>query len=120
MSEERMQILKMLEEGKVSAKEAAELLSAVEKPAERVPPEALRGRRLRVLVTDLATGKQKVNITVPLGMVDVALRMGARFVPKTASFDPQEVLEAIRSGSKGKIIEYEDQQDKERVDIYID
>ena len=56
MSEERMQILKMLEEGKISAKEAAELLGAVEKPAGKASAEAVRGRWLRVLVTDLSTG----------------------------------------------------------------
>jgi hypothetical protein len=120
VSEERIQILKMLEEGKITAKEAAELLAAVEKPQAESSPEALRGRWMRVLVTDLSTGKKKINVTVPLAMVDVAVRMGARFAPKSTSFDPQEVLDAVRVGDKGKILDVEDEEDGERVEIFID
>ncbi len=119
MSEERMHILKMLEEGKISAKEAADLLAAVERPKPSEPPHG-RGRWMRVRVTDLATGKTKVNVNVPMGLMDVALRMGARFTPKTVTVDPQELLEALRSGSTGKIIDIEHQEDGERVEIYID
>lgn len=120
MSEERMQILKMLEAGQVNAKEAADLLHALEKP--KAPPEAspMRGRWMRVRVTDLATGKTKVNVNVPMSLVDVGIRMGARFMPKTESVDPQEVLEAIRSGESGKMVDVEDSESGEHVEIYVD
>ncbi len=121
MSEDRMQILKMLEAGQITAKEAADLLGALEKSKKRHEEgPASRGRWLRVRVTDLASGKVKVNVNVPMGLVDVATRMGARFTPKTASVDPQELLEAIRSGNTGKVIDVEDQEDGERVEIYVD
>ena len=120
MSSERMQILKMLEQGQVSAQEAGELLAALEKPGAKPRPEAMRGRRLRVQVIELSSGKSRVNVTVPLSMVDVALRMGARFVPKTSELDPQRILQAIHSGDKGLIIEYEDRESDERVEVYID
>lgn len=120
MSEERMQILKMLEAGQISAKEAADLLHALEKP--KAPPEAppMRGRWMRVRVTDLATGKTKVNVNVPMSLVDVGIRMGARFMPKTASVDPQEVLEAVRGGESGKMVDVEDAESGEHVEIYVD
>jgi len=123
MSDERMRILKMLESRQISAKEAADLLAALDKPQPPKAtggPEAMRGRWLRVQVTDLATGKVKVNVNVPLGLVDVALRMGARFSPKTETIDPQELLEAIRSGSKGKLVDVEDQEKGEHVEIFVD
>jgi len=123
MSEERMRILKMLESRQISAKEAADLLAALDKPQPpRAPagPEAVRGRWLRVRVTDLATGKVKVNVNVPLGLVDVALRMGARFAPKTETIDPQELLEAIRSGTQGKLVDVEDQESGEHVEMFVD
>ncbi len=119
MNQERMQILKMLEEGTVTAAEAAELLSAVDKTG-RPSPESFHGRWMRVVVSDQGTGKEKVRVTVPLGLVEVALRLGARFVPSSVPLDPQEVLEAIRSGEPGKIIEVEDLEHGERVEIYVD
>lgn len=120
MSEERMQILKMLEAGQINSKEAADLLHALEKP--KTPPAAspMRGRWMRVRVTDLATGKVKVNVNVPMSLVDVGVRMGARFMPKTQSVDPQEVLEAIRSGESGKMVDVEDAESGEHVEIYVD
>jgi hypothetical protein len=115
-----MQILKMLETGQISAKEASDLLAALEKPKPQPEAAATRGRWLRVRVTDLTTGKVKVNVNVPLNLMDVALRMGARFTPKTSTVDPQELLEALRSGQTGKVIDVEDQSDGERVEIFID
>lgn len=120
MSVERMRILKMLEQGKVSAKEAAELLSAVEKPKAETRLDSLRGRWMRVRVSEIGSNRDKVNVNVPLGMVDVALRMGARFVPKTSDFDPQKLLAAIQSGERGIVLEYENLEDSERVEVFIE
>jgi hypothetical protein len=119
-SKERLQILRILEQGKISAKEAAELLAAVDRPRAEEEAAAVRGRWMRVRVTDIRTGKVKVNVRVPMGLLDVGLRMGARFMPKTSSVDPQELLGAIRSGQTGKIVDLEDQEDGEHVEIYID
>jgi hypothetical protein len=119
-SKERLQILRILEQGKISAKEAAELLAAVDRPRAEEEAAAVRGHWMRVRVTDIRTGKVKVNVRVPMGLLDVGLRMGARFMPKTSSVDPQELLGAIRSGQTGKIVDLEDQEDGEHVEIYID
>jgi hypothetical protein len=118
MKSERLQILKMLEQGQITTQEAGELLSAVEKP--KSGPGVTRGRWMRVRVVETSSGRDKVNVTVPLGLVDVALRMGARFVPKTSEFDPQRILEAIHDGDKGLIMKFEDFEAEERVEIYID
>jgi hypothetical protein len=120
MSEERIQILKMLEAGQINAKEAADLLHALEKPKTAPPAPPMRGRWMRVRVTDLATGKTKVSVNVPMSLVDVGIRMGARFMPKTESIDPQEVLEAIRSGESGKMVDVEDAESGEHVEIFVD
>ena len=120
MSEERMQILKMLESGQINAREAADLLHALEKPKTAPEPPPTRGRWMRVRVTDVTTGKVKVNVNVPMSLVDVGIRMGARFMPKTESYDPQEVLEAIRGGETGKLIDVEDVESGEHVEIYVD
>lgn len=124
-TEERMQILNMVSEGKISAEEGAKLLAALEtdkkKPAPPRPPSAPgESKWFRVRVTDLETGKNKVSVNLPIGLVDVGVRMGARFAPELADMDLGEVIEQVKSGAQGKIIEVEDQEDGERVEIYIE
>src|SRR5690625_4976291 len=80
MSDERLQILRMLEEGKVSAEEAAKLLEAVGESGAG-PTPAVGRRRNRVLRVHVTEGERtKVNVNVPLDLARVALR----FVPKSA------------------------------------
>ena len=69
MDEDRMRILKMLEEGKINAEEAAKLLEALGGRAETGPAgKGERARWFRVRVTDTKTGRKKVNINIPLGL----------------------------------------------------
>ncbi|HFE67088.1 MAG TPA: hypothetical protein ENJ93_07470 [Chloroflexi bacterium] len=123
-TEERMQILKMIEEGKISAKEGAELLRALEKTAPSQSYEPLKGtsnpRWFRVRVTDMGSGRQKVNVNIPMGLVNVGLKMGARFAPEMEDMDFAEVMEAVRSGQQGKIMDVADEESGERVEIFVE
>jgi len=123
-TEERMQILKMVAEGKITADEGAKLLSALEsgrkKEASRKMGQPSTPRWFRVRVTDLETGKDKVNVNLPMSLVDVGTRMGARFAPELEDVDFNEIIEQIRSGAQGKIIEVEDVDEGERVEIYVE
>ena len=61
--EERMKILKMIEEGKVSMEEGAKLLSALSnanRPSGGV--SASSAKWLRVRVTDVASGRSKATV----------------------------------------------------------
>lgn len=124
MKEERAQILKMVSEGKVSAEEGARLLAAIKPPERPRSPartnDAFRGRWLRVRVLNMATGKPKVNVNLPMGLVGMGLRLGAQFAPELADFDMDELMAAIEEGAQGKIIEVEDAEDGERVEIFIE
>lgn len=122
-SEERMQILKMIAEGTISAEEGAKLLAALNTGARREGEGGARGgepRWFRVRVTDLATGRPKVNVNIPMGLVNVGMKMGARFAPDVEGIDMNQLLEAIKSGQHGKIIDVTDEEDGERVEIYVD
>ena len=77
-------------------------------------------RWFRVRVTDLETGRDKVNINLPMSLVDVGTRMGARFAPELEDMDFGQIMEQIKSGAQGKIIEVEDVEDGERVEIYVE
>ena len=116
-----MQILKMIEARQITAEEGARLLAALDK-ADRAsqPPPSTPTRWLRVRVTDLRTGKNKVNINLPMGLVNVGLRMGARFAPNVEGLDLDQITRAIREGAEGKIVDMENEEDGERVEIFIE
>lgn len=119
--DERMQILKMIEDGQISADEGARLLRALgSKPTARAEPDRPAARWFRVRVIDLATGRHKINVVIPLGLVNVGLRMGARFIPESAEVDVEELVEQIRSGAQGKIFESISDTDDEQIEIFIE
>ena len=123
IKEERMQILKMIEDGTITADEGAKLLAALEEGACKGEQNAAPGgqaRWMRIRVTDLNTGRAKVNINLPMGLVRLGVKMGARFAPEMEDIDLDEVIQAIKEGAQGKIVEVEDEEDNERVQIYIE
>ena len=123
--EERMKILKMIEDGKVSAEEGAKLLAALAEgrrgPAgpgmPRVPGAP---RTLRVRVTDVFTGRSKASVQIPLALVDAGMKIGAHFAPEVEGVDMTNVMDALRSGVTGKIIDVIDDEDGEHVEIFIE
>jgi hypothetical protein len=127
-SEERLQILKMIQEGKISAEEGAKLLQALTAgaKADKRPtspsggPGSSDARWFRVRVTDLASGKSKVSVNIPMGLVNVAMKMGARFAPNIDNVDYEEMMTAIKSGASGKIVDATDEESGERVEIYVE
>jgi hypothetical protein len=121
-AEERMRILQMVQEGQISAEEGASLLSALGGQQTSAYSTSSRpaARWLRVRVTDLGSGKNKVNVTIPMGLVNVGIKMGARFVPETAEVDFKELAEQIQSGVQGKVLDVTDEEDGERVEIFVE
>ncbi len=121
-SEERLQILKMIETGQITAEEGAKLLAALEEATEKedTKQKETAPRWFRVRVTDMRTGKSKVNVNIPMGLVGVGMRMGAKFAPEMAGIDIDELMRNVREGFQGKIIDVEDDEDGERVEIYVE
>jgi len=122
-TEERMQILNMVAEGKISAADGAQLLAALEpekKDLRTATERPSAPRWFRVRVTDLESGKNKVNVNLPMSLVDVGTRMGARFAPELEDLDFGDIINQIKSGAQGKIIEVEDAEGGERVEIYVE
>ena len=132
-SEERLQILKMIQEGKITAQEGAELLETLDsKPSGRstqppgrsappdVPPENYAPRWFRVVVTDTTTGKTRVNLRLPVSLINAGMKMGARFSPQVEGMDPELLQNFLRSGTIGKIIDVVDDNEGEHVEVYIE
>ena len=122
-AEERMKILKMIEEGKLSAEDGAKLLAALpegRQTSQASARAATAGRWLRIRVTDIASGRSKASVQIPLGLIDAGMKIGAHFAPEVEGVDMSNVMEAIRSGMTGKIIDVTDDEDGEHVEMYVE
>jgi predicted DNA-binding protein (UPF0251 family) len=123
VSEDRARILQMVSEGKISAVQGAELLNAMHSNGEPdVPPTPTGGKAswLRVRVTNLETGRAKVNVNLPFSLVRAGLKIGGHFSPEIKDIDWDELLAAIDEGAAGKLVDVEDLEGGEKVEIFVD
>lgn len=123
MENERLQILKMLQDNKISADEASRLLAALDEP--KVSAVGGGAKWFRVRVLDLDTGKAKVNVNLPIALIDVGLNIGMKFIPQEAmgqasGLDIQQLLDAIKHGAIGKLVEVEDEDEGIRVEVIVE
>ena len=113
----------MISQKQITAEEGAGLLEALRgAPAAKAPGrnEPGKARWLRVRVTDRLSGRTKVNVNLPIGLVDVGLKMGARFAPEMVGLDISAIQVALKNGVQGRIVAVDDEQDDERVEIFVE
>lgn len=120
--DERMKILRMLEQGKLSAEEASRLLKALSKTKveKRSPATETGAKWLRIRVTDLEGENTSVNINLPMRLVNVGLKLGSQFIPEMEEVDLEELNEALESGLTGKIVDVVDEEEGQHVEIYVE
>ena len=125
-SEERMRILQMIQEGVITAEDGIRLLDSIEQSEKQgVLQESTTdinrtARYFRVVVTDTQTGKTRVNVRLPVSVINAGFKMGARFAPEVQGLNSAELLEHIRSGTVGKIIDVYDDKDGEHVEVFLE
>jgi len=118
-AEERLKILKMIQDGRITAEEGAKLLKALttssQKPRRQVTARTSVGaaRWLRVRVTDMSSGKSKVNVNLPLKLVDAGLNIAAQFAPE--DIDVGGLMEAVNEA-----IDDVDGEDGEHIEVFIE
>jgi hypothetical protein len=125
MSEDRARILQMVSEGKIDASQGVELLSALNSEKKPDGPAAAststgKASWFRVRVTDMETGRTKVNVNLPFSLVRAGLKIGARFSPEVDEVDWEEVIGAIDEGTMGRLVEVEDPESGEKVEVFVD
>jgi hypothetical protein len=126
MPEERLKVLKMIQNGHITASEGARLLEVLrEREGDRVVEEGRqseshdnRMRLFHIRVTDLKTGQQKIDLRMPWGLINVGVSMGARFAREEIKME--EFIEAVQSGAEGKIMDVRDEDDDERIEIFVE
>ncbi len=118
-TEERNRILNMVETGKVTAAQAAQLLDmlALEQPQHT---ERTTNRMVRVRVTNVANNRQKANVVLPVSLIHVGLRLATRLVPQLSGSALEDLLRAIASGTTGRLLDLQDLEEGERVEIYTE
>jgi hypothetical protein len=123
-TEERIKILNMIREGKITAEEGAKLLSAlsgVQKESRKPVSRTAGGPRwFRVRVTDMVTGKTKTSVNIPLGLMEWGIQIGAQFAPEVGNIDLEQLNEMLHTGIEGKIVDVVDEEDGEHVEIFIE
>lgn len=121
-SEERMKILDMIQEGKLSPDDGARLLAALEESPTRrrsFTPRANPNQMFRVRVSD-ASGKTKVSASLPMSLIDAGLNIASNFTVNVDGISMDEVREAINSGMTGKIVDVFRDDDGEHVEVFIE
>lgn len=124
-SEERLKILNLVQQGKITPQEGIRLLEALDKsrpPQPSFPPPFSSGgpRWLRVRITDTATGKTRVNVRLPVTVLNAGVKMGARFSPELGREQMSEILNAIRAGEVGQVLDVYNDEDGEHVEVLLE
>lgn len=125
MDEERIRILQMLKDGKISIDESLELLEALDagEPKEPVQPKA---KWMRIRVTELGKEKPKVLLNLPISIVDWALKTGGKIANLSGAdlngmgVNLEDLRVALVSGMRGKILDVEDESERTHVEIEIE
>jgi 2,3-bisphosphoglycerate-independent phosphoglycerate mutase len=122
-TEERMKILQMIADGKISAEDGAKLIAAIQENTQAQKTRQIRlekeSRYMRVRVTDVASGKTKVSVNLPLTLVGAGLNIASNFMPDMGAEAANEINDAISKGLTGKIVDVLD-EDGEHIEIFID
>jgi hypothetical protein len=139
MCEEKLKILKMIEEQKITAAEAMELLKAMNEPAPLERPADSAGGRKFLRVRVIGEKAKKVNVNIPLNLVKVASKFavfGMGFIPEEArkelerkgidlsQLNLEEVLTMIEQGMDvDKLVDIDVDDPEEgrvKVEVYVD
>ena len=130
----RKEILELLAKGKISADEAADLLTNPQ-PEDPVDlkvkiqtfdePTMPKGDGkspswLHVRVKDLKSGRNKVTVNIPIGMMKFGLQIGRKFSPELDQIDWNELTGAMQGMESGVLVDVQDEEDGEHVQVYVD
>ena len=135
MDEAKAKILRMLEEGKVTADQAARLMDAVDvaSPAAPAPSAGKTPKWLKIQVQEGGHDRPNVNITVPFALLRIGLKLapiGMRFAPPDAqekiaasgvdlsNLDLDAITQAFGELGEYPLVDIDD--DGERVKIWVE
>ena len=121
LHEEKMEILKMVEEGKITSKDGIDLLNALDEKEKEIPIRTSKWLKIRVYDPN---DKTKVNVNIPIALVDIGLKVATKMSTELKesnleSIDFNEIVQAIKDGAEGKIVDIES-ENGEKVEIIVE
>lgn len=141
LSEERLEILRLVENQTVTAEEASRLLEALDRsdrdrretvafmPGVPNPPPAFnppgahpgpRGRNVRIRISDMSEDSEdedRLNLVLPYPLLETGLKMAKRIAPDQM-LEAKEIRESIDEGFQGSILDIRDGD--QRVQIIVE
>lgn len=131
MSSERKKILEMLEEGKITSKEAADLLEAIDDTSENYKynevstlSKSYSKKYLKIRVVE-GSDQSKVKFNIPIKLVKLGLSFASKLNSsiegvQISNKEIDIVLDAIENEIEGEIISIDADDGKTQVKIYIE
>lgn len=133
-TDEKIRILNMVQDGKITAEEAAKLLEALEVKEEKNEVEILsnfdggsstkgKPRWLRIVVSDTMTGKKKVNLKVPVAFLKSGMNLASKINVGDGvlnQIDLEGVLMANSENPSGVLVDIEETESGEHVLITLE
>jgi hypothetical protein len=86
-AEERMKILEMVQTGVINSDEGAHLLQALQTDKASNGADA---RWLRIRITDVKTKQAKININIPMSLVNSASFNALRYLAENTTWQQQK------------------------------
>lgn len=146
---QRKEILDLLAQGKISIDETVQMLSeednlpssSIDEPVHKVDistnsPDEIgsekdqkveksvsgenRPKWLRIKVSNLENGKNKVSINIPFGLVEFGIGIANVFSPPNDQFKFDRVKEFVAASEPGILIDVEDNDSNEHVKVFLD
>ncbi len=123
--DKRIKIQIRVDEGKITPETGVKLLSTIgDGQRAGVAVGSSRGigarRSLRILVTDILTGRTMASVQIPIGLIDAGVKIGAHFTPEVEGVDISIVMDALKAGITGRIIDVVDDEAGEHVEVFVD
>lgn len=124
-AEERLQVLNMIDAGKISVDEGFQLLTALESARGASAGHArnaprLKGKWMRLRVSDLHSGHAKAQASLPLRLLEAGLLIGAHYAPELRGLNLKQLWDALAHGLEGRILEVEDLEKGVKVEVWVE
>ena len=122
MNDEIMKVLKMLEEGKIDAQKAGELIEVLHASKNNVPAVVNSDKMLKIRVN--SQNGDNVNINIPVKFIRT-LGGAIKRIPKVEGvegiedIDIQAILQAVSDGLDGKIVDVKSEKG-DNVEIVVE
>ena len=120
-TDERNRILNMIESGRITAEQAAQLLDTLLPEYEQSAVQ-IENRTVRIWMTDMSTNRRKMNMTatLPIYLISMSLRLLARLVSQLNDSTIQNVIRALERGTTGRLLDLQDLEEGKRLEIFVE